>query len=78
LPQGVHRVEAVMVVRRYEYPEFQLLSDIGNPGNLEAFPLEYFDSAMYPEIKKQIYVPPAAITASEDGSAYTIKFGEDT
>jgi len=78
LPQGVHRVEAVMVVRRYEYPEFQLLSDIGNPGNLEAFPLDYFDSAMYPEIKKQIYVPPAAITASEDGSAYTIKFGEDT
>ncbi|MDA1141766.1 MAG: hypothetical protein O3B01_24650 [Planctomycetota bacterium] len=78
LPQGVHRVDVMLVAVRYEYPDLKLLSDIGKPGNLEAFPIEYFDSNQYPEIKKQVYVPPAQIAASEDGSAYTIKFGADT
>ena len=91
LKQGVHRVDVVMLVLCHEFPEFQLLSDIkpaaeklGRAGErpasseLQPFPLEFFDSAKYPDIKKQIYTPPAAITASDDGSEFNIKFGENT
>ncbi|MBI2192490.1 MAG: outer membrane protein assembly factor BamD [Planctomycetes bacterium] len=79
LKKGVHVLEAFLHAYRYSNnPSFQVLMDVEQPPYMAACPADLFDVEKYPEIRKAFSQAAAAITASQDASAFDLVFPPGT
>lgn len=78
LQQGVHRVDIYMYASRQLNPAFELLTDTPEPPFMIPCPPDLFDPVKQPLIKDGVFVPPAKITAAEEGGKFDVEFGAKT
>ncbi len=78
LGKGVHRLDVYVAATRRANAEFRVMADSDAPPFLAPVPFEMLDPAAHPEIKAGVAMTPAAIAASEDGSAFDIAFPKGT
>ncbi len=74
LAKGVHTIDVHVVARKGTQPKFHLTWDTLEEPFVEQIPNEATSIVRNPQIRDAIYVPPAEVTADEDGTEFTIKF----